>query len=105
MTPDRPGITWSEVLDVDLLLTVDRIEEDRAVLLVRPDEERSLLWPVADLPPECKEGDILRVTVEVSQSETEAARERVESLLHRLLSKTQAGQPDQGAKDQPPHQD
>jgi hypothetical protein len=84
------------VLDVDLLLTVDRIEEYKAVLLVRPDEERSILWPVADLPPDCKEGDILRVTVEVSQSETEAAGERVKSLLHRLLNKTE---------DQPPHED
>ena len=65
---------------MDLLLTVDRFEEGTAVLLVRPCEDRAILWPVADLPPGCKEGDILRITVEVSQSETEAARQRVESL-------------------------
>lgn len=88
--------------DVNLLLTVDRIKEGRAVLLVRPDEERSILWPVADLPPDCREGDILTVTVEVSRSETEAARERVESLLHRLLNKAQAGQPAHDAQDQSP---
>lgn len=90
---------------MNLLLTLDRIEEDTAVLLVRPDEERSIMWPVADLPSYCKEGDILSVSIEVSQSETEAARERVESLLTRLLSKTQAtqaGQPDHDVQDQPP---
>lgn len=72
---------------MNLLLTVDRIEENTAVLLVRPDEERSILWPVVDLPPGCKEGDILSVDIEVSQMETEAARQRVEDLLHRLLNK------------------
>ncbi|MBP7868603.1 MAG: DUF3006 domain-containing protein [Firmicutes bacterium] len=87
---------------MDLLLTVDRFEEDTAVLLVRPCEERSILWPIADLPPDCKEGDILTVTVEVSRSETEAARERVESLLHRLLNKTQAGQPAHDTPDRSP---
>ena len=87
---------------MDLLLTVDRFEEGTAVLLVRPCEDRAILWPVADLPPGCKEGDILRITVEVSQSETEAARERVESLLHRLLNKAQAGQPAHDAQDQSP---
>ena len=87
---------------MELLLTVDRFEEDTAVLLVRPCEDRSISWPVADLPPGCKEGDILRVTVEVSQSETEAARQRVETLLHRLLNKTQAGQPAHDAEDQLP---
>lgn len=90
---------------MDLLLTVDRIEEGTAVLLVRPDEERVILWPIADLPPECSEGDILRVAVEVSHSETEAARERVEILLHRLLNKAHDGQPaqpGQPGQDQPP---
>ncbi len=74
---------------MDLLLTVDRIEEETAVLLVRPDEERVILWPAVDLPAECKEGSILKVNVEVSQSETDSARERVESLLQRLINKTQ----------------
>ena len=87
---------------MDLLLTVDRFEEGTAVLLVRPCEDRAILWPVADLPQGCKEGDILAVTVEVSQSETEAARVRVESLLHRLLNKTQDGQPTHGTQDQSP---
>ena len=87
---------------MDLLLTIDRFEEGTAVLLVRPCEDRAILWPVADLPPGCKEGDILRITVEVSQSETEAARQRVESLLHRLLNKAQAGQPAHDAQDQSP---
>jgi len=87
---------------VNLLLTVDRIEEGTAVLLVRPGEERSILWPAADLPQDCREGDILTVTVELSRSETEAARERVESLLHRLLNKTQGGQPTHDTQDRSP---
>lgn len=91
--------------NVDLLLTVDRIEEGMAVLLVRPSEERYILWPVADLPSDCREGDLLSVTVEVSHSETEAARERVENLLHRLLSKNQAGQPAHDSQDQGQDQD
>lgn len=84
---------------MELLLTIDRIEEGTAVLLVRPDEERAILWPLVDLPPECNEGDILKVAIEISQSETKAARDRVQSLLRRLLDKAQEDRPDQ---DRPP---
>ncbi|MEA4884696.1 MAG: DUF3006 domain-containing protein [Clostridia bacterium] len=72
-----------------LLLTFDRLEGDLAVLLVRPEEILSIQWPAAAMPPEAREGDILEVRIEKSQSETDDAAARVQSLLDRLQGRPQ----------------
>lgn len=71
--------------------TLDRIEGEVAMLLVRGDESLRLDVPLALLPPDCKEGDVLEITITRDVGETEAARERVSSLLERLKSKGQDG--------------
>jgi len=72
---------------VEILVTVDRIEEGRAVLLVRGAEDAPILWPVRALPQDVREGMILRIRVEPDEEATRAAKERVENLLRKLVSK------------------
>jgi hypothetical protein len=67
-------------------VTLDRIEEDVAVLLVRDDETIKINIPLFLLPA-CKEGDILNLTIEKDIQQTEDSKERVSSLLEKLKSK------------------
>ena len=67
-------------------VTVDRFEGETAVLKVRPGEKQQILFP-RELLPGVDEGDILDITVENEEQETDAARERVSSLIEKLRSK------------------
>jgi hypothetical protein len=69
--------------------TVDRIEEQNAVLLVRKEESEKLIVPLSLLPADIKEGDILEIEIRQDILGTEQARERVVSLLDRLKKKKQ----------------
>jgi hypothetical protein len=68
-------------------VTLDRIEEEIAVLLVRDNEAIKINIPLFLLPPESKEGDILDITIAKKVKETEDAKERVSSLLEKLKNK------------------
>lgn len=68
-------------------VTLDRIEEDTAVLLVRDDETVKIDIPLFLLPEDSKVGDILDITIDRDVRETEAAKERVSSLLEKLQNK------------------
>ena len=68
-------------------VTLDRIEEDIAVLLVRDEEKIKINIPLFLLPPESREGDILDITIARDVKETEDAKERVSSLLEKLKNK------------------
>ena len=67
--------------------TLDRIECSTAVLLLRGEESVKINFPLFLLPPECKEGDILSITIVKDSQETEATKERVSNLLEKLKSK------------------
>ena len=67
--------------------TLDRIEGSTAVLLLRDDESIKFNIPLSLLPPESKEGDILNLSIVRDAQETEAAKERVSSLLEKLKDK------------------
>ena len=67
--------------------TLDRIEGSTAVLLLRDDESVKINIPLFLLPPESKEEDILNISIEKDVHETEAAKERVSSLLEKLKHK------------------
>ncbi|WP_321416880.1 DUF3006 domain-containing protein [uncultured Methanomethylovorans sp.] len=69
--------------------TVDRIEEQNAVLLVRKEESQKLIVPLYLLPSDIKEGDILEIDIQQDILGTEQARKRVASLLDRLQNKKQ----------------
>jgi hypothetical protein len=64
-------------------VTVDRFEGETAVLLVRPEENRQILFP-RELLPGVEEGDILEITVTRDIRETEETRARVSSLIEKL---------------------
>jgi hypothetical protein len=65
-------------------VTLDRIEEGIAVLLVRDEEKIKINIPLFLLPPGSKEGDILSIAITRNVKETEDAKERVSSLLEKL---------------------
>jgi hypothetical protein len=70
-------------------VTLDRIEEGIAVLLVRDEELVKIKIPLILLPPGSKEGDIINITVARDVQETVDAKERVSSLLEKLKKKNQ----------------
>ncbi|MGB9927603.1 MAG: DUF3006 domain-containing protein [Methanosarcina sp.] len=74
-------------------VTLDRVENDIAVLLVRNEEQNNettvINIPLFLLPCETIEGDILDVTITRDTNETEDARKRVSLLLDKLKNKNQ----------------
>ncbi len=68
-------------------VTLDRIEEGTAVLLVRDNEKVKINIPLFLLPPESEEGDVLDIVISKDVQETEDAKERVSSLLEKLQNK------------------
>ncbi len=68
-------------------VTIDRIEENIAVLLVRDEEKIKINIPLILLPSGSKEGDILDVAITRDLQETEAAKKRVSALLEKLKNK------------------
>ena len=68
-------------------VTLDRIKENIAVLLVRDEEKIKINIPLCLLPVGSKEGDILDVTISINKKETEDAKERVSNLIEKLRNK------------------
>ena len=73
-----------------LIAVVDRIEGDIAVLLVGPDEFK-VDFPVSLLPP-VRDGSLLRLNVELNESEEQSRRGAAQSLIDKLLSKNKKSQ-------------
>lgn len=65
-------------------VSLDRVEEGLAVLLLREDESVRFTLPVALLPGDAREGDILEMTVRRDVASTEEARQRVAERIERL---------------------
>lgn len=63
---------------------VDRIEGSIAVLIPRDDDALRIHLPVALLPPDCREGDIVTITLERDARATEDAKERARNLIGTL---------------------
>lgn len=68
-------------------VTLDRTENQIAVLLIRPEETTKISIPLSLLPEGSKEGDILNIDIIKDVQETEQAKERVSSLLEKLKNK------------------
>jgi hypothetical protein len=68
-------------------VTLDRIEDGIAVLLVRDEEMVKINIPLFLLPHESREGDILNITIARNVQETEDAKERISALLEKLQNK------------------
>lgn len=65
---------------------LDRVEEDKAVLLFGDEEAKGVI-PVACLPPEAEEGDYLTISIEVDDQKTRAARAEAAALYAKLQAK------------------
>ncbi|MDR3566051.1 MAG: DUF3006 domain-containing protein [Negativicutes bacterium] len=65
---------------------VDRLEGDKAVLLLGEDETAAV-WPRQGLPPGVREGDILAVDLCRDEAATRQARAMAEDLLRQLTHK------------------
>jgi len=68
-------------------VTVDRIEKDTAVLLIRPEENKKVDWPLAFLPEDTIEGDILNIEINRDEKTKENSKKRVENLINKLKNK------------------
>lgn len=68
-------------------VTLDRIEENTAVLILRDDETIKINIPLFLLPEGTREGEILDITINRNKKETEEAREKVSALIEKLKKK------------------
>ena len=68
-----------------LVANVDRIEEKIAVIILGDDDEVKLDLPLKYLPKGIKEGDHLRIGIEIAPEETEGARKRIKKLQQELM--------------------
>lgn len=68
-------------------VTVDKIENDMAKLLIRPEEKKDFFLPISELPKKTREGSILEINFKLKEDEKKAAEKRVGSLLNKLKNK------------------
>ena len=68
-------------------VSIDRIDEGVAVLIVQEDPYQRIRLPAGLLPPGSREGDILTVSLEPDPAATGAAKERVSGLIERMKKK------------------
>jgi hypothetical protein len=68
-------------------VSIDRIEDGVAVLVMQDDPFDRISLPVSHLPQGCREGDVLTMTLEPDPGETVAAKERVAGLIEKMKKK------------------
>jgi hypothetical protein len=68
---------------------IDRVEGELAVLLLGDRGEFRLNFPLSLLPADCREGDILNISIERDLAATEQTKERVSNLMDKLKKKSQ----------------
>lgn len=66
---------------------IDRIEGKFAVLLMGDDGSIKVNMPMALLPAECREGDVLEVTFKRDQKATQDVKDQSKSLMEKLKKK------------------
>lgn len=69
-------------------VSIDRIENGIAVLVIRDDPMGQVIHlPVTLLPPGCREGDVLTLTLDRDPAATAETRKRVFGLIKKLKRK------------------
>lgn len=64
-------------------LTIDRFEEDQAVL--KTDGGKDVIWPKDSLPAECREGSVLEFQIKDDKSAEEEKRGIAKQILNEIL--------------------
>ena len=67
--------------------TIDRIQGDVVVLVVDTRNPQTITLPTALLPGGCREGDIIKLTLEPDPDATRTGRERIAGTIDRLTRK------------------
>ncbi|MFA4824656.1 MAG: DUF3006 domain-containing protein [Methanoregula sp.] len=67
--------------------TIDRIEDDIAVLISSEDEPSRITLPALLLPRGSKEGDTVTISIERYEQSSTASKDRVSSLIDKLKNK------------------
>jgi len=67
-----------------LNLTIDRIENEKAVL--KTDNGETIVWPKTELPAELREGSVLNFTISDSPELEKNKKEMAKNILNELLS-------------------
>lgn len=67
---------------------LDQMEVGKALLLLDA-ESAQVIWPVAKLPADVKEGDIIYIDITVDKEETKRIREENQRELDELMRKSQ----------------
>jgi hypothetical protein len=68
---------------------IERVEGELAVLLLGDRGEFRLNFPLSLLPADCREGDILNISIERDLAATEQTKEHVTDLMDKLKKKSQ----------------
>lgn len=69
---------------MNLTLTVDRIEEDKAVLLT--DDNKEIIWPTKKLPENIHEGQVLYINIsDVADRKEGTNRKLAKDILNEIL--------------------
>lgn len=68
-------------------VSIDRIEEGIAILIIQEDPSLRIRIPAGLLPAGSREGDILGLNLEPDPAATAAARERVAGLIGKMKKK------------------
>ena len=68
---------------------VDRIEGDKAILLVGEKEQHRVILPVECLPDDAREGAILTINLEYEPELTAKAFDEAQGLIRRLSDQSQ----------------
>jgi len=82
-----PETNQSGAVLVQQQATLDRIEGSYAVLYLRPDEQLKIDFPLALMPPGCKEGDIINISIGIDENGTSIDREVARNLIDRIGNK------------------
>lgn len=70
-------------------IVLDRIEGNFAIFLVDIDEKEQVVkFPLALLPSNAKEGDIMSLTIDIDHNKTFEKKQEVENILSNLLNKS-----------------
>jgi hypothetical protein len=69
---------------------VDRIEGDKAVLLIGEHEQWSVVLPKELLPEDAGEGSVLTITIQFDRKRTAEATEQASRLLDKLTDRGKA---------------